>query len=120
MNTVSTRWVARSTAGARKPQTCQTRIGSTIAIAASPLTLTAVVKGSTTPSVTSVLSAGSGRISHSISVWWNAKQSRNAGMIAATTIRSRWRSSVRCSTTVASSSVPSRRGASLRIILVRS
>ena len=41
-----------------------------IAIAANPLTLTAVVNGSTTPSVTSVLSAGSGRISHSISVSW--------------------------------------------------
>ena len=33
-----------------------------------PLTFTAVVKGSTTPSVTSVLSGGSGRLSHSISV----------------------------------------------------
>ena len=70
MNMRIARWVAWSSAGARKPQTCQTRIGRTIAIAARPLTLTAVVNGSTTPSVTSVLSAGSGRFSHSISVVW--------------------------------------------------
>ncbi len=88
-------------------------------MAASPLTLTAVVNGSVTPSVTSVVSSGSGRISHSISCVWNANVSRNAGMIAAIAIRRRWRSSDRCSTTVASSSVPRRRGASLRIILVR-
>ena len=70
MNMRIARWVAWSSAGARKPQTCQTRIGRMIAIAARPLTLTAVVNGSTTPSVTSVLSAGSGRFSHSISVVW--------------------------------------------------
>ena len=70
MNTRSVRCVASSTAGARKPHSCQIRIGSTIAIAAIALTFTAVVNGSSTASVTRFLSGGSGTISHSISCSW--------------------------------------------------
>ena len=87
-----------------------------IATAVARLTLTAVVNGSVTPSVTRLLSSGSGRVSQSISRSWNAKEIANAGTIAKSAITRRVRNSPRCSTSVASSPWPRRRGKRFRII----
>ena len=67
------------------------------------LTLTDVVNGSVTPSVTSCLSSGSGAVSHSMICSWKANVMMKIGMIATSAITNRERSSSRCSTSVASS-----------------
>ena len=50
------------------------------------LTLTDVVNGSVTPSVTSRLSSGSGAVSHSMMCSWNANVTMKIGMIATSAI----------------------------------
>ena len=78
------------------------------------LTLTDVVNGSVTPSVTSFLSFGSGPVSHSMICSWNANVTRKIGTIARSAMMSRERSSSRCSTSVASSPWSRRRGSHRR------
>ena len=112
--TRTTRWKWGSTAGARKAQICHRTTGSAIAKAAMRLTLTEVVNGSVTPSVTSCLSSGSGPVSHSMIRSWKANVTANAGASASRLTMIRARSSSRCSTSVASSPCRRRFGRNLR------
>src|SRR6188474_135691 len=109
-NTRITRSKCGSTAGARNAHACQRRIGNAIAIAAMKLTFTEVVNGSVTPRVTSFLSFGSGPVSHSMIRSWKTNVTMKIGMIANSATIRRERNSSRCSTSVASSPWPRRRG----------